>query len=98
MYPDFSYILHAIFGTAPDNGFSVIKTFGLMLAVAFLVSAYILSLEIKRKTAEGVFKPWSVITLEGEPPSVLFVISQAVFGFILGFKLVYIVQVVRLGE
>jgi phosphatidylglycerol---prolipoprotein diacylglyceryl transferase len=92
MYPDFSYILHAIFGTTPDNGFAVIKTFGLMLAVAFLASAYILSLEIKRKTAEGVFKPLSVVTIEGEPPSVLFVISQALFGFILGFKLVYISQ------
>jgi phosphatidylglycerol---prolipoprotein diacylglyceryl transferase len=92
MYPDFSYILHAIFGTTPDNGFAVIKTFGLMLAIAFLASAFILSLEIKRKTAEGVFKPWSVITVQGEPPSMLFVIYQAVFGFILGFKLVYIIQ------
>ena len=92
MYPDFSYILHALFGTQPDNAFSIIKTFGLLLAVAFLASAFILSLEMKRKTAEGVFKPYRTTLIEGEAPTVTFLISQALFGFIVGFKLLYIIQ------
>jgi phosphatidylglycerol---prolipoprotein diacylglyceryl transferase len=92
MFPDFSYILHFIFGTEPDNAFSIIKTFGLFLAVAFLASAYILSLEMKRKTKEGIFKPVYVKTIEGEPPTLSFIIWQAGFGFIIGFKLVYIIQ------
>jgi phosphatidylglycerol:prolipoprotein diacylglycerol transferase len=92
MYPDFSYILHAIFGTAPDNAFSIIKTFGLLLAVSFLASAFILSLEMKRKTTEGIFKPIPVTVKEGEQPDIWFIISQALFGFILGFKGIYIVQ------
>jgi phosphatidylglycerol---prolipoprotein diacylglyceryl transferase len=90
MYPDFSYILHAIFGTEPDNAFSIIKTFGLMLAAAFLVSAVILSLELKRKTNEGIFKPITEIVVEGLKPSINFIITQLIIGFILGFKLVYV--------
>ncbi len=49
MYPDFSYILHDLFGTSTDNWSSLIKTFGLLLAFAFLTSAYFLYLELLRK-------------------------------------------------
>jgi phosphatidylglycerol---prolipoprotein diacylglyceryl transferase len=49
MYPDFSYILHDLFGTATDNWASIIKTFGLLLALSFLTSAYFLYLELQRK-------------------------------------------------
>lgn len=57
MYPDFSYILHDLIGTAPDNWTSIIKTFGLMLAIAILCSSYFLGLELKRKEQEGQLKP-----------------------------------------
>lgn len=54
MFPDLSYIMHALLGTAPDNMFSVVQTFGLFLALAFLCSAYFLKLELSRKYQEGV--------------------------------------------
>ncbi len=92
MYPDLSYILHGIFGIEPDNWASVIKTFGLMLAFAFLASAWILSLEMKRLTVAGILKPVQVKVIEGEAPTVQFVLIQALIGFIIGFKGVYIVQ------
>ena len=57
VYPDLSYILHSIIGTEVDNGFSVVKTFGLLLALAILSSAYFLNLELRRKEREGVFLP-----------------------------------------
>jgi phosphatidylglycerol---prolipoprotein diacylglyceryl transferase len=60
MYPDFSYIFHDLFGTAPDNWTSVVKTFGFFLALAFLTAAYLLYLELKRKAAEGLFIPHKV--------------------------------------
>jgi phosphatidylglycerol---prolipoprotein diacylglyceryl transferase len=55
MYPDFSYILHDLFGTSFDNWSSVIKTFGFFLALAFLTAAYCLYLELKRKAEQGLF-------------------------------------------
>ena len=54
MYPDLSYILHDFFGTSVDNWSSLVKTFGLFLALAFLTAAYLLYLELKRKATEGL--------------------------------------------
>lgn len=60
MYPDLSYVLHDIFGTPTDNWTSIVKIFGLMLAIAILCSSYFLGLEFKRREAEGSLKPVKV--------------------------------------
>lgn len=87
MYPDLSYILHDLFGTAPDNAFSLVKTFGLMLGIAIAASGWVLSFELARKEALGqisgrietlvIYKPidWQEIAL------------QTFFNFLLAFKL-----------
>ena len=53
MYPDLSYILHALFGTSPDNAFSIVKTFGLLLSLAVFCSGWMLYYELIRKEAAG---------------------------------------------
>ncbi|MCC7027748.1 MAG: prolipoprotein diacylglyceryl transferase [Saprospiraceae bacterium] len=92
MYPDLSYILHALIGTQPDNAFSIIKSFGLFLGFSFLASGYLLYLELKRKEKSGqivgrmeniiVYKPidWQEIGI------------QTFVNFIFGFKLGLIVS------
>lgn len=96
MFPDLSYIFHYWFGIGPDNALSVVKTFGLLLAISILAGAYLLNLELKRKAREGVFKPVkSTITL-GEPAKAGELITNGIIGFILGFKLLYIFQ--NMGE
>lgn len=90
MYPDFSYILHAVFGTEPDNAFSIVKTFGLLLAFSFFAAAFVLSLEMKRKTSEGIFRAYPAEVVEGMPPTLSFILGQALFGFVVGFKGLYI--------
>ena len=91
MYPDLSYILHALTGMQPDNAASIVKTFGLLLALAFLASAWVLSKEMKRKTEEGIFKPFMTTVIEGKAPDTFFIVSQALVGFIIGYKLLFIV-------
>lgn len=92
MYPDLSYILHDLIGTQPDNFFSVVKTFGLLLVLAFIASAYTLKAELRRKYKEG--KIGSVVheQIVGAPASTMELISQGLLGFILGFKGVYVFQ------
>ncbi len=90
MYPDLSYFFHAIFGTQPDNWTSVFKTFGLFLVLAILGSAYLLYIELKRKAKDGLFTPDKIKVEENKPASVWDLTSNAVFGFIAGFKLLYI--------
>ncbi len=92
MYPDLSYLFHDIFGTQPDNWTSIFKTFGVMLVVAILSAALFFYLELKRKADEGIYQPTTVKTLVGEPASLWEIASNALFGFFLGFKLVYIFQ------
>lgn len=92
MYPDLSYFFHDLFGTPMDNWMSIFKTFGLFLVLAILSSAYFLYIELKRKAKLGFFQPESVKVVEGKPATRGEYISSAVFGFILGFKLLYIIQ------
>ena len=81
MYPDLSYILHDVFGTSVDNWSSIVKTFGLFLALAFLVAAWILSLELKRKEKEGLLTPGKIKVKVGEPASMQDILVNGVIGF-----------------
>ena len=89
MFPDLSYILHYFFGTMPDNGFSIVKTFGLLLAMAILTAAWILNKELIRKEEEGLMQPVKTKVTVGAPASPMELLVNAVFGFILGFKVPY---------
>lgn len=90
MYPDLSYLFHDIFGTQPDNWTSVFKTFGVMLVLSILSAALFFYWELKRKADEGIYQPTVVKTMVGEPASVWEIASNALFGFLLGFKGFYI--------
>lgn len=92
MYPDLSYLFHDIFGSQPDNWTSIFKTFGVMLVVSILAAALFFYLELKRKAEEGLYQPTNVKTTIGEPASVWDIASNALFGFLIGFKFVYIFQ------
>ena len=89
MYPDLSYILHALIGTSPDNGFSIVKTFGLLLVIAILSAAYLLYHELLRKEKEGLLQPVKEKITEGLPATPFELLSNTLLGFILGFKGAY---------
>lgn len=92
MYPDISYFLHDLLGTSPDNGFSILKTFGVFLILAFIAGAYILNLELKRKEKDGLLGGSIEKEKIGFPATWQEIATNALFGFILGFKLPYIFQ------
>ncbi len=87
MYPNLSYLLHDLFGTARDNAFSIVQMFGLMLGLTFLTAAYILYKELKRKEAEGLLIPITSEEQVGTGAKWSEVLLNGLFGFILGFKL-----------
>ncbi|PSR13133.1 MAG: hypothetical protein C7N36_09190 [Bacteroidetes bacterium] len=92
MYPDLSYVFHDLFGTAPDNWLSIFKTFGLLVALAVLVAAYLLRLELERRATVGQLPGVPVRVVRNAPMTPQDYVLNAVFGFVLGFKLLYIVQ------
>lgn len=86
MYPDLSYLFHGLIGTAPDNWLSIFKTFGFFLAIAFLASAIVFSIELKRKAAEGIYQPDKVSVTTGAPATVTEILMNAFVGLLLGGK------------
>ncbi len=92
MYPDLSYFFNDVFGTPTDNWLSIFKTFGLLLALAFLASAYVLRIELIRKEKEGILKPTIVKETENKKNFYLPIIINAIIGFILGFKIPAIIS------
>jgi len=92
MYPDLSYFFHDLFGTDPDNWLSVGKTFGVFLIFAFIASALVLYHELKRKEKEGLLQAFTEKVRVGFPATWMEIAQNALFGFIIGFKLPYIAQ------
>jgi prolipoprotein diacylglyceryl transferase len=91
MYPDFSYIMHHLFGTQPDNAFSIVKSFGLMMAMAFVAASFLLRAELKRKEEEGLLQP-----VEEEVSNKKYTTStylfNLLFSFLLGYKILYFIS------
>jgi len=92
MYPDLSYVFHDLFGTAPDNWLGIFKTFGLLVALAVLSAATLLQKELYRRAQIGQLPGEEKLVVSNKPFSIQDYIFNALFGFIAGFKILYIVQ------
>lgn len=92
MYPDLSYLFHDLFNTPYDNWTSIFKTFGLLLALTFVVAAGVVYLELKRKEEEGILKPVKKIRKAQTSIDITSLLVNVLIGFIIGFKLIYIIQ------
>ena len=84
MYPDLSYVLHDLLGTEVDNWTSIFKTFGIFLALVFVVSFFVIRSELRRKYKEGLLPALKIQQAASSPLKEG--IFNAIFGFIFGFK------------
>jgi phosphatidylglycerol---prolipoprotein diacylglyceryl transferase len=87
MYPTFSDLLQDLLGIYLPLP---IQTFGLLLAVSFLLAAWTLSLELKRKEAAGIFHPVIHKYKVGEKASQTELGTSFLIGFLIGFKLIFL--------
>ena len=87
MYPNISFFLQDAFGI---NIPLPIQTFGFFVALAFILSSWTLSLELKRKEKEGLILPFNQEKLIGKPFSFFTFMLASFVGFLIGFKLLYI--------
>ena len=82
MYPNLSYLFHDLFGTARDNGLSIIQMFGFFLGATFFVSAYVVYKELQRKEREGLLQGVKVKEIIGGGAKIGELISSGLFGFV----------------
>lgn len=85
MYPDFYYLFRSLLGIELP-ALSVFKTFGFFVAMGFLVAAYILTKELKRKEKEGTISAKIETQVDNAPPTINQMIIRVLLGFLLGFK------------
>ncbi|WP_461487150.1 prolipoprotein diacylglyceryl transferase [Pedobacter sp.] len=86
MFPTVSHFISYLFGIEVPLPFN---TFGVFVALAFLAGYWAFSEELKRKEALGLLKPVKHVTTIGEPASSWELISNGLFGFLIGYKLIY---------
>lgn len=86
MYPNLYYVFKDWFGVE-WNGLKILNTFGLMVALAFVAAALVLSAELKRREKLGLLHPHEETIVVGKPASILDLIFNAIVGFVFGAKL-----------
>ncbi len=86
MYPNLYYAFKDIFD-ADIPALKIINTFGFFVAIAFLIAAWVLSLELKRKQAAGLFTYTETDITVGKPASAVELMINFILGFILGYKI-----------
>lgn len=68
-----------------------IQSYGLFVALAFIIGGYFIMLELKRKTKEGFLLPQKKKILIGEAPKFKDFIYTGLISFLLGFKLLGVI-------
>lgn len=88
MYPTITDLIQDLFGFHFPLP---IQTFGFFVAIAFLVSAAFLSMELKRKELEGRLQVNYTRVTIGKPATTTELALSFFTGFIIGYKLIYAV-------
>ncbi|MGN6248247.1 MAG: prolipoprotein diacylglyceryl transferase [Ginsengibacter sp.] len=87
MYPNLYFVFKDWFGVE-INAFKIFYTFGIFVAISFIVAAWLLTKELKRKEKQGLLLPREETITTGKPASFLELFINGIVGFIFGYKLV----------
>lgn len=89
MYPNLYFVFQDLMGL--DFPFlKLVNSFGFFVALAFLIGGYFIRLEFIRLTNSGVFHPNTIESLAGQPASAMQITSQALIGYLFGWKFLYL--------
>ena len=87
MYPNLYYAFKDLFGIEL-SGLKLINSFGFFVALCFIISAWVLTLELRRKQQQGLFSYTEEKIVIGAPASILDLVLNFLLGFIFGYKII----------
>lgn len=87
MYPNLYYVFKDWFGVE-WKALSFLNTFGLMVAISFIVAALVMTSELKRKEKQGLLFPREEYITVGKPASIIDLLINFLTGFLFAYKLV----------
>lgn len=88
MYPTLYHFFYDWFGVKIQF-LRAINSFGFFVAIAFITGAWLFGKEVYRKYKEGLIPSQQVKQIIGKPASVQELVLNGLFGFLIGFKIVY---------
>jgi len=88
MYPTLFHLFKDLFGV-DWNFLKPVNSFGFLVAIAFLVAAFLFRKEITRKEKEGLLHGRKITVIEGKSSSPFELIILFLIGFLIGFKFLY---------
>jgi phosphatidylglycerol:prolipoprotein diacylglycerol transferase len=86
MFPTVSHFIAYLFGVDVPLPFN---TFGVFVALAFVAGYWAFTKELERKEAQGILHPIKKSVTIGEKATTAELAYNGVFGFLIGYKLVY---------
>lgn len=87
MYPNLYYVIHDWFGWK-INALKIFYTFGIFVALAFVVAAWLLALELRRKEKAGLLGYCEETIITGKAASFWELAINGFIGFLFGYKLI----------
>lgn len=87
MYPNLYFAFKDIFGIEL-SGLKLVNSFGFFVAVAFIICAWVLTLELRRKQQQGLFVHTEETITVGAPASLNELLVNFLLGFVFGYKII----------
>ncbi|HEV8273541.1 MAG TPA: prolipoprotein diacylglyceryl transferase family protein, partial [Chitinophagaceae bacterium] len=86
MYPNLYYAFRDLFHVEWQP-LRFINSFGFFVAISFIISAIVLSAELRRKSKQGLLYPTEVQVMVGKPATFIDLLLNFLLGFVLGYKI-----------
>ncbi|MCA6449024.1 MAG: prolipoprotein diacylglyceryl transferase [Chitinophagaceae bacterium] len=87
MYPNLYYAFKDLFGIEL-SGLKLVNSFGFFVALSFIICAWVLTLELRRKQQQGLFIHTEETLTIGAPASISELLINFLIGFIFGYKII----------
>src|SRR6185295_1426134 len=87
MYPNLQFAFKDLFGV-DWSALRFVNSFGFFVAISFILAAVFLTMELRRKSKQGLLFPTEMQVMVGQPATMGELLLNFLLGFLLGYKII----------